>query len=154
MSDALFDAVDAPCELCGRPMATGRCLWCDPVLPYYDNTSSGWSGSDTSRERAEKRDSSGETARAQAAMLKVVAAHYERGITVAEARDIFPGHHGTLSGVLSNLHAKGSLARLKNKRGGCKVYVLPGFVMGRETEPHKSATRKKCCPNCGWQESA
>jgi len=38
-------------------------------------------------------------------------------------------------------------SRLKEKRNGCKVYVLPNYVNGRVMEFQKT---KKCCPNCGW----
>lgn len=58
-----------------------------------------------------------------------------KGATVAEAREALNGHHGHTSGCLSLLHQDGRLARLSEKRNGCKVYVHPEHVAGRETEP-------------------
>ncbi len=61
------------------------------------------------------------------------AAHYGR--TVAEIRDLLPAHHhGTLSGVLSVLHRDMVIARLTEKRGGCKIYVHPDYLDGRAAE--------------------
>lgn len=59
------------------------------------------------------------------------------GWTVAEVRHAIPDeHHGTISGALSNLHQKGLVARLKERRSRCQVYVVPEFVGDRETAPH------------------
>ena len=58
----------------------------------------------------------------------------EEGIVVVEVREQIENHHGYASGALSNLHKSGQLARLSDKRKGCKIYVLPKFVNGRETE--------------------
>ena len=66
-----------------------------PALAFRDGTSSGFSGTDTSKERAELRD---------------------------------------LVGAVSNLHKKGLIARLAEKRGKNKIYVMPYNVDGRETE--------------------
>ena len=58
-----------------------------------------------------------------------------KGITVAEVRD--PAlHHGKISSVLSTLHRQGKLARLAEKRHGCRVYCLPEHVGDREVEPY------------------
>ena len=48
--------------------------------------------------------------------------------------DTHLGHHGTISGAVSNLHKKGLIARLAEKRGKNKIYVMPHNVDGRETE--------------------
>ena len=56
------------------------------------------------------------------------------GIIVTEVRSKMENHHGSVSGALSNLHKSGKLARLAEKRDRCKIYVLPEFVDGRETE--------------------
>lgn len=114
-----------------------------PVLPYNQpEPNSGHSGSDTSAERAKRRDSSGATAKGQARVLALLASSGFIGTTVAEARDALIGdaHHGTVSGALSNLHKVGRIARLAEKRGGCKIYVLPGLVCGRATEPQGRRT--------------
>lgn len=60
------------------------------------------------------------------------------GVTVKELREILEIHHGKASSILSNDHKAGKLARLTEKRNGCRVYVLPEFVDGRETEKYGS----------------
>jgi hypothetical protein len=46
-------------------------------------------------------------------------------------------HHGSASGVLSNLHKVGLLARLQETRNKCQVYVDPNYVLGRQTAPYR-----------------
>jgi len=46
-------------------------------------------------------------------------------------------HHGSASGVLSNLHKVGLLARLQETRYKCQVYVDPNHVLGRQTAPYR-----------------
>ena len=60
------------------------------------------------------------------------------GATVKELREVLAIHHGKASSILSNDHKAGKLARLTEKRNGCKVYVLPQYVDGRKTEKHRS----------------
>lgn len=113
-------------------------------LPY--NGTSGWSGSDTSMERALNADSSGVTGDRQKKVLESLRNSGITGLTWVELQKILPLHHGTLSGSLSVLHKQGVISRLSEKRNGCKVYVLPEFVNNRMTEIHG---RKKFCPHCG-----
>jgi hypothetical protein len=71
----------------------------------------------------------------QKEVLRLVDAAGHEGRTIAEIRDLIPAkHHGTLSGVLSVLHRDLRLARLSEKRNGCKVYVHPDFLAGRDAE--------------------
>lgn len=108
-----------------------------PFTPYDRGTSSGHSGSETSEERSLERDSTGKTAKTQRRVFNLVRGLNTGGLTVAELRSILTTeHHGTLSGALSNLHQQGLLARLKERRNRCQVYVAPEFVGGRETVPH------------------
>lgn len=68
-------------------------------------------------------------------VLRLIGAAGHQGLTVAEVRDLLPQHHhGTLSGVLSILHQDMVIARLADKRNGCKIYVHPGFLDGRSAE--------------------
>lgn len=109
----------------------------DVALPYADaetGRTSGWSGSDTSAERAHRQDTDGTTVKRQAQALGLLWSRGARGVTWAEVSDYFGWHHGTSSGMLSNLHKAGKIARLEERRNRCKVYVLPDFVMGRTTE--------------------
>lgn len=104
----------------------------DTAITPYAGTS-GYSGSDASRERAETNDSNGRTASVQSRVFAYVTGCREFGATIAEIRDAIPSeHHGTLSGALSVLHKEGILARLTEKRNRCSVYVLPGYVGTRE----------------------
>ena len=115
-----------------------------PELPY--NGTSGHSGTDTSKERALHADRSGKTALRQAQALNLLSQREMAGLTWKEVSEITGLHHGTASGVLSVLHKTGRIARLKETRNGCKVYVDVFCVQGRVIEKQG---RKKCCPHCG-----
>jgi DNA-binding transcriptional ArsR family regulator len=115
-----------------------------PELPY--SGTSGHSGTDTSKARALNADRSGKTALRQAQTLNLLAQRKLVGITWKELSEITGLHHGTASGVLSVLHKAGRIARLKESRDGCKVYVDVACVEGRVVEKQG---RKKCCPHCG-----
>ena len=115
-----------------------------PELPY--NQTSGHSGTDTSKERALHADRSGKTALRQAQALNLLSQRKIAGLTWKEFSEITGLHHGTASGVLSVLHKTGRIARLKETRNGCKVYVDVFCVEGRVIEKQG---RKKCCPHCG-----
>ena len=115
-----------------------------PELPY-DQTS-GHSGTDTSKARAVEADRSGKTAMRQAQAIELLNQNYGRGLTWKEFSLITGLHHGTASGVLSVLHKAGRIARLKESRNGCKVYVGLNWVENRVVEKQG---RNKCCPHCG-----
>lgn len=110
-----------------------------PILPYPDRRagrSSGWSGSDTSRERAERDDATGVTSERQRFVLSLLGNRGPAGLTWHELAESTGMHHGQASGVLSNLHQGGRVARLSDRRGRCHPYVLPEYVQGRETQPY------------------
>ena len=115
-----------------------------PELPY--SGTSGHSGTDTSKARALHADRSGKTALRQAQTLNLLAQRKLVGITWKELSEITGLHHGTASGVLSVLHKAGRIARLKETRKGCKVYVDVACIQGRVVERQG---RKKNCPHCG-----
>jgi hypothetical protein len=110
-----------------------------PSTPYAGT--SGWSGSDTS-ETAEV-----DRRQAQRATLALIRERQSAGACWYELADRYGWHHGIASGALSTLHKDGRLARLTETRvapggrRGCKVYVLPEWVGGRDTEPHGSARK-------------
>ena len=110
-------------------------------LPYAGT--SGWSGTETSRQRAEDEDKSGVTGARQRRVLEVATAMQEDGVTVAELRTITGWHHGSVSSALTNLHQAGALQRLTEVRNRCKVYVAPEHVNGRETEAVASQHGRK-----------
>lgn len=107
-----------------------------PVLAYRNGTSSGSSGTDTSRDRAKERDANGKTSAVQQAVLNSLKLSMKKGRTQYELdEELFAlGHHGTISGAVSNLHKKEIISRLAEKRGKNKVYVMPYNVAGRVTE--------------------
>lgn len=119
------------------------------VLPYAG--SSGFSGSQTSRERAHRQDSTGETSERQKAVLRALSNAGERGATWKEIGEAFGWHHGQASGVLSGLHKADLISRIKERRQRCEVYVLPFFVNGRDESPYKRNKRTVACPNCGTE---
>lgn len=75
-------------------------------------------------------------------VLNLVARSGKTGVTWVEVAEQKHFHHGQSSGALSNLHRVGRIVRLKERRGRCGVYVLPVYVDGRETVPHKSNKRR------------
>lgn len=120
-----------------------------PATPY--DGSSGWSGTDTSRQRADDADKGGGTKWRQAEALAFLHRRAERGATWRELADHLSIHHGPASGALSVLHKVGSICRLTESREGSKVYVLPIYVAGRDTESFGRTKRAHLCPNCGTE---
>lgn len=112
-----------------------------PLLPYAGT--SGWKGSEASRDRAYKDDNDGRTVSRQNLALQHLqfAIHY--GMTWVELGAERQWHAGQASGVLSILHKEGLIVRLKERRNRCSVYVMPEYVNGRETAPHKEHGRTK-----------
>ena len=104
-----------------------------PETPYAGT--SGWSGSQTSRERAEGEDAEGVTSERQQTVLALLRGAGFEGMTWREVVQAEPKwHHGQASGALSTLHKTGHIARLaKERRQRCSVYVLPEFVLDRPT---------------------
>lgn len=116
-------------------------------LPYAGT--SGWSGSETSRQRAENADSNGTTTKRQAAVITWLAVRGDKGLTWKDLSELEDWHHGQSSGTLSALHKVGRIQRLTETRDRCAIYVLPEFVNGRETSEHGS---KKSASSATQQE--
>lgn len=138
--------VQVPADVAGENFMTRPGLP-EPVLPYAGT--SGWSGSETSRSTVVDQDNDGRTLDKQQQALRSFGthntygqgedAHYigrSYGLTWRELDTLTSWGHGSTSRVLSDLHKAGLLARLSEVRNRCKVYVLPEYVAGRETEPH------------------
>jgi len=106
-----------------------------PVTPYANT--SGWSGSTTSRERAERQDGDGTTSKRQQDVLNELARLCHRGATWNELGERLDLHHGAISGVLSTLHKNGYICRLTERRSRSQVYILPKYVNDRGTEAFK-----------------
>ena len=61
-------------------------------------------------------------------VLASVAAAGTTGMTWREVGDALGINHGAASGALSVLQDNGQLTRLRTRRGGCGVYVLPQYA--------------------------
>lgn len=110
-------------------------------LPY--GGTSGWSGSETSFQRAIREDNNGVTASRQTQVLQYLDYVQYQGATWRELATEFNWHHGQASGVLSVLHKEGAIFRLaKERRNRCSVYVRTEYLNDREFEMHNSAKRK------------
>lgn len=116
-----------------------------PILPYAGT--SGWSGSETSKERAINFDQSGRTTVIQRTTLKAISQSGETGLTWKELSEITGWHHGIASGTLSVLNKTGELVRLKERRNRSSVYVHPIYQVGRPIAERKT----KSCKHCGGQ---
>jgi hypothetical protein len=109
-------------------------------LPYSERdgtTTAGWSGSETSHERAVEERDSGRLTRRLTAVLEMARMSGVRGVTVKEVREEKNLHHGKASAVLSVLHQRGELVRLQERRDRCQVYVLPRYRLDRDESEHR-----------------
>ena len=131
-----------PVHACSGPV----CQICNVAARPYSG-SSGWSGSSTSRERAEHLDENGSV---QQKVMAFVIARGIEGTTWQEAGDALELHHGTVSGALSVLHKVQRLVRLSETRNGSKVYAHPTYRDGRAVEAQGRSGH--VCSNCGFQE--
>lgn len=106
------------------------------IIPYGAK-GSGWSGSETSRERAEREDSAGITGKRQAEVFALLATHTTQGMTVKEVETWLGIGHGPASSALTHLHRADRVARLKERRLNQEIYVLKGYVGGRDESPYR-----------------
>jgi hypothetical protein len=118
-------------------------------LPYAGT--SGWSGSQTSYERAISTDESGLTSHNQLMFMSDLLFTGAEGLTAREWGHLRNLEHQTYSSIPSILHEGGFVERLVQKRGRHQIYVLPEYVNGRETAPHRSK-KQQTCSNCGHTE--
>lgn len=114
-----------------------------PGMVPYGTTGSGHAGNDTSRERQETEDALGTTAWRQAQALQMITEAKSAGVTVMEYEAEFGLHHGQASSALSHLHRAGHVARLKMRRSKQEIYVLPGFINGRDESPYRPREGRK-----------
>lgn len=114
-------------------------------LPYAGT--SGWSGTDTSRERAIVADATGTTSERQQYVVNMLDHRGRSGITWKELGNITGWHHGQASGILSVLHKDGRISRLLDRRAKCRIYVHPSHIGDRLTD--SQGRKPKPCPNCG-----
>jgi hypothetical protein len=105
-------------------------------LPYGEK-GSGWSGSETSRERAEREDSLGITGHRQAQVFALLATHTSKGMTVKEVEEALGIGHGPASSALTHLHRAERVVRLQERRLNQQVYCLRGYAEGRPESPYR-----------------
>jgi len=106
-----------------------------PLTPYAGT--SGWSGTDTSRDRAAREDTDGTTSHRQRATLTALRDVGRDGYTWRELAATLGWHHGQASGALSTLHKEGRIVRLTEKRDRCRVYVHPAHQDGRDADTYQ-----------------
>src|SRR5690606_19903550 len=112
------------------------------ALPYAGT--SGWSGSDASREATEERDRSGRTGEVQSAVWQWTWGRGQWRAPVLAWREPFPQWpHGRICSALTCLHKSGRLLRLTQKRDRASICVAPAWQMGRATVPPKVKRRTK-----------
>jgi hypothetical protein len=110
-------------------------------LPYAGT--SGWSGSDTSQERAIREDNNGTTRSRQALVRRFLLRSGARGGTWRELADEYGWHHGQASAVLSVLHKESVIYRLSTeRRERCAVYVAPEYLGERHFAMHGSRNKR------------
>ena len=114
-------------------------------VPY--NGTAGWSGTDTSEQRALDNLHSGRELNNQQKALKFLKMRGIEGCTWKELSTATEWHHGTASGVLSVLHKSGAIVRTIKTRHRCKVYVHQDYK--DQVMQDKISKREKFCPHCG-----
>lgn len=112
----------------------------------YDGTA-GWSGTDTSKQRAVDNVNSGRELNNQQLALHLLKEAGTNGLTWKELATKTNWHHGTASGVLSVLHKEGAAARRIFTRKNCKIYIHQDYKNLVVTE--KYIVKVKLCPHCG-----
>ncbi len=110
-----------------------------PVLPY--SGTSGWSGSDTSEQRARTEDANGTTGKRQQETFDHLNRAGMKGLTWKELSELTGWHHGQASGVLSVMHKAGLVERLTESRNKCEPYVLVKYVFNRPTSAYRAKER-------------
>ena len=119
-------------------------------LPY--NGTAGWSGTDTSKQRALDNLYSGRELNNQQIALAYLKSKGTNGATWKELATETGLHHGTASGVLSVLHQSGAIVRTIKTRNRCKIYVHQNFKDQVMYEEYKR--KEKFCPHCGHDINA
>jgi len=114
-------------------------------VPY--NGTAGWSGTDTSKERAMYNLRTGKEYNNQQKALRLLKLKGTVGLTWKELSTETGWHHGTSSGILSVLHMSGAIVRTYTVRNRCKVYVHQNFKDDVKIEPR--IKKEKLCPHCG-----
>jgi hypothetical protein len=116
-----------------------------PYVPYAGTA--GWSGTDTSQDRAMFNLRTGREYNNQQKTLHLLKQTGSSGLTWKELSEQTDMHHGTITGVLAVLYKSGAILRTKQVRNRCRVYVDIAFTDTVEHVPYKE--KEKFCPHCG-----
>jgi hypothetical protein len=116
-----------------------------PYVPYAGTA--GWSGTDTSQDRAMFNLRTGREYNNQQKTLHLLKQTGKSGLTGKELSEQTDMHHGTITGVLAVLYKSGAILRTKQVRNRCRVYVDIAFTDTVEHVPYKE--KEKLCPHCG-----
>lgn len=82
----------------------------------------------------------------QKATLELVHSTGQHGVTVAEVMATLDLGHGQSSSALSHLHRRGQAKRLKERRNGQEIYVLPKYVGERKESPYNMRSDQRKHP--------
>lgn len=93
----------------------------DEPTPYV-------AASDTSRERAQREDATGEASERRRRIMAILQAAGPRGMTWREVATTTGLHHGQVSGALSVLHKGRHIIMLRMKRERCHPYIHPQWA--------------------------
>lgn len=116
------------------------------MMKPYPGMGSGHAVNDTSEERQQRNDGSGNTSHVQSTVLKVLGRLKAEGMTAAELEDALQIGHGMASSAFSHLHRAGRVKRVKMRRGRHEIYVLPEYVNGREESPYRPRPKQQRHP--------
>lgn len=116
-----------------------------PYVPYAGTA--GWSGTDTSQERAMFNLRTGREYNNQQKALHLLKEAGTAGLTWKELSLQTGMHHGTVTGVLAVLYKSGAILRTKQVRSRCRVYADIYWTDELEHVPYKE--KEKLCPHCG-----
>ena len=119
-------------------------------VPY--NGTAGWSGTETSKDRALYNLRTGKEYNNQQKALALLKEARANGLTWKELSEHTGMHHGTASGVLSVLHKSYAIIRSHRIRNGCKIYYNIEYSDAVTHEVYKK--KQKICPNCGHDINA
>lgn len=84
-------------------------------------------------------------------VLALVAAAGAAGMTWRDVAETMGTNHGAASGALSNLQDRGQLIRLRTRRGGCGVYVLPQYANPSDIAPRRSPASSRAAIEAAYQ---
>ena len=119
-------------------------------VPY--NGTAGWSGTETSQDRAMYNLRTGKEYNNQQKALALLKDARANGLTWKELSEHTGMHHGTASGVLSVLHKSYAILRGTRVRNGCKIYYSIEYSDAVTHEVYKK--KQKICSNCGHDINA